>query len=266
MSNTTSYLWDFYFNLNHECTFEDIREPSDIKLKMKVHDDGRTKTVSGFEVQVNSATEQNAKDIAEKQAKKLVDILGVLSETPLGYTLAGFRMHSPNSSQSGTRIRKIGIGKYQKFGFGKPADLSKGNLRRLIERPTLMGNDQHLVDALGSANAGLKAYEHEMYEVMVRDFYLVIEKEVNNGKLNLGAKYKYLRDALSHSGRLRKIQKMDWWTQITFHKIILISHPTMNLTTASPKNRQHVRDKAIKLKDITINYLKGQVYPSRPQP
>jgi hypothetical protein len=53
---------------------------------MKVHEDGKTKIVSGFEVQVNSPTEEIAKDIAEKKAKKLVDILAILSTTPLEYT------------------------------------------------------------------------------------------------------------------------------------------------------------------------------------
>jgi hypothetical protein len=86
MTNTSSYLWGIYFKLNYECTFEDILVSTDIKLEMKVHEDGKTKIVCGFEVQVNSPTEEIAKDTAEKQAKKLVDIFAILSTTPLEYT------------------------------------------------------------------------------------------------------------------------------------------------------------------------------------
>ena len=73
-NNHTSFIWDFHFNLNHECSFEDIQAPADITLKMRVHEDGKTRIVSGFTVRVNSPTEEDAKDTAEKQTKILVDI------------------------------------------------------------------------------------------------------------------------------------------------------------------------------------------------
>jgi hypothetical protein len=78
MTNTSSYLWGIYFKLNYECTFEDILVPTDIKLEMKVHEDGKTKIVCGFEVQVNSPTEEIAKDCgkaSKETCRHLCDII-----------------------------------------------------------------------------------------------------------------------------------------------------------------------------------------------
>ena len=202
---TSSFLWDFHFKLNYECSFEDIQPPSGITLTTRIHEDGKTKIVSEYTVRVNSPTEEDAKDTAEKQAKILVDILAVLSTTPLEYTLTGFEMFRP---EGGNAIRSSLPIRYLKFGMGRATDLSKGNYRKLLQTPNqLKGNDQDLAHAVSSANAGLKAEGYEMYEVMVRDYYLVIEKAVKNGKLNQGAKYKCLRDALSHSGKLQNDTK-----------------------------------------------------------
>jgi hypothetical protein len=255
-SGTTSFLWDFHFNLNYECSFEDIHGPPGITLKSRVHDDGKTKIVSGFTVRVNSPTEEDAKDIAEKQAKILVDILAVLSTTPLEYTLTGFEMYRP---EGGNAIISSLTSSYLKFGIGRPTDLNKGNYRKLIQTPQPKGNDQDLAHAVSSANAGLKAEGYKLYEVMVRDYYLVIEKAVKNGKLNQGAKYKHLRDSLSHSGILQKDTKDGLTDTNNFPQDYFDLTPYGEFDHTSNKNRQHVKDEAINLKQIGLNYLKAEL-------
>jgi hypothetical protein len=225
-------------------------------LKMRVHDDGKTKFVSGFTVSVNSPTEKDAKDTAEKQTKILVDILAVLTITPLEYTLTGFEIYRPGGGNA--IISSLASG-YLKFGMGKATDLSKGNYRKLLQTAQPKGNDQDLVHAVGSANAGLKAEVYRMYEVMVRDYFLVIEKAVKSGKLKQGAKYKHLRDALSHSGRLRKETRDGLTDTNNFPQDYFDFTPYGEFDHTSNKNRQNVKDEAINLKQIALNYLKAEL-------
>ncbi len=89
---------------------------------------------------------------------------------------------------------------------------------------------------------------------MVRDFYLVIEKLVKNGKLDQAAKYERLRNALSRPGRLRKDTKNGLLNDFSQGYFDLT--PNDECDHSSPKNRQHVRDEAIKLEKIALNHLK----------
>ena len=216
----------------------------------------KKKIVSGFTVRVNSPTEEDAKDTAEKQAKILVDILAVLSTTPLEHTLTGYEMYSPEGGNA--VISSLTIG-YLKFGMGRAADLNKGNYRKLLQTSQPQGNDQDLAHAVSSANAGLKAEGYKMYEVMVRDYFLIIEKAVKCGKFNQGAKYKYLRDALSHSGKLRKDTKDGLTDTNNFPQDYFDFTSYGEFDHTSNKNRQNVKAEAIKLKQLALNYLKAEL-------
>jgi len=255
-TNASSYPWEFSYTLSDKCTFQDIHEPPGIQLTIENNEDG-TKTVSGFRIRVNSPTQENANDTAERQAKKFVDILAVISTIPLGFTFTSVEMYRPDGKK---RITSF-TAKYEKFVSGKPLELSKGNIPKLINTLNLQGKDQQLVDGLASASAGLKAYRNGMYEVMIRDFYLVIEKEVDDRKFPRGIKYKYLRHALSHSGRLRDSTKKGLLKH--FKQGYFDFTTNCEFDHSSPKNRRNVMKEAMKLRKIALAYMRRQLPKQR---
>lgn len=88
MSNAGSgyYVADFNFTLTEERSFIQIQPPPGIKLETKDNNDG-TKSVTGFVVTVKASTEDEALNKAKTEAKRLVDLLAVLSGDTLALPL-----------------------------------------------------------------------------------------------------------------------------------------------------------------------------------
>jgi hypothetical protein len=89
MSADDYCVWDFHFALSEECSFIQIQALPGIRLDTKDNNDG-TKSVHAFVVRVKSFTEE-ALNNAKVEAKRLVDILAVLSGKYLGLPLPVMR-------------------------------------------------------------------------------------------------------------------------------------------------------------------------------
>jgi hypothetical protein len=145
MPNASDYLWDFHFTLTEECSFPKIKGPAGIQLLPGNDSSDGTKTVNAFIVRVKFPTEEKAHEAADRRAKKLVDILAVLSVKYLGYTLIGHKMYKPGGRNELTSLIRF---RYDINISPKPADLSQGNLPTIINTPKLKGRNQVLVDRL----------------------------------------------------------------------------------------------------------------------
>jgi hypothetical protein len=161
MSNTDgggSYLWDFDFNLIEECSFHQIEGPPCIKLEKKKNNDHEgTESVYAFTVRVKSSTEEEAKEITDKQAKRLVDLLAALYGKYLGYILTGHVVINP---VDGSRtVRSSATIKYHPLPPVESADLSQGNFPTLIRTVRKNNKVLHLAYKLDYANKGLVAIQ-----------------------------------------------------------------------------------------------------------
>lgn len=247
MSNTGGYYeGEFHFTLSRECNFIQIQPPSGIKLKIKDNDVG-TKSVYGFVVvPVKGITEDEVENIANTKAKKFVDQLALLSGGDLSYYPDGDSIRPPVGR---TKVSRTFIAKYN-IDSPETIDLSQGNFANLIETVKLKGDDRRLAHRLNHFNNGLEAAKNGRSEVMIKEFYLAIEDKWK------ARKYKFLRHALSHSGRLdsRTRKKLE----NNFGKGYF-DMPNGILDHSSPKNIDHLRIQANELRNIDMDYLRKEL-------
>jgi hypothetical protein len=212
------YVADFNFTLSEERSFIQIQPPRGIKLETKDNNDG-TKSVTGFVVTVKASTEDEALNRAKTEAKRLVDVLAVLSGGHLGYTLTGHNMRSPDGRG---KVYKTFIGKYN-INSSELVDLSQGNFPNLIKTLEPQDKDRRLVERLHHANNGLEAAKNNLYEVMIKEFYLAMEDKEE------AKKYEPLRHTLSHYGQIRPSTIKNWKRIL---KKSILNYPIVYLTTA----------------------------------
>lgn len=145
MSNTEElyYIADLHFALTKECSVLQFEPPPDMKFETKENNDG-TKSITGFVVMEKAFTEEEALEKAKNEAKKLVDILAVLSGGHLGYFLTGHNMRSPDGRR---KVLKTFIGKYD-INSSDLVDLSQGNFPNLIKTVDPQDKDRRLVERL----------------------------------------------------------------------------------------------------------------------
>jgi ribosomal protein S17E len=246
MSNTGGY-YDAHskFTLNEKCSFPQIQPPPGIELETENNEDG-TKTIVSFVVTVKKAdTEEQAWSIAASQAKRLVDLLAVLSGKHLGYTLSGRDIRITGGMK---KMYAIFTHKYNINS--QPVDLSQGKFPKLIEALEPQGRDVRLLETLNHANNGLEAAENSLYEVMIKEFYLAMADKVE------ARKYGPLRDALSHHTQLKPktIKKL----KDNFGKGYF-DLPNGKFDHSSAKNIEHLQIQATELMNIAIGYIRKEL-------
>jgi hypothetical protein len=189
----SNYEGVFHFRLSEECNFIDIKELSGIELEIK-DKEAEIKSVVSFKVRLKEAdTEEEALEIAKSQAKRLVDILAISAVKHLGYFLTGSQTtHKPagKSTVSATLLSKFDQ------DSGKPLDLRKTRIAKAIKTHEPKDRDLTFVQSLGYANESLGAHTNNLYQVMIKQFYLAL------GDRPEARKYNHLRDALSHHEEL----------------------------------------------------------------
>jgi hypothetical protein len=102
-------------------------------------------------------------------------------------------MRSPDGRNT---VSKILRSRYN-INSSELVDLSQGNYPRLIKTLELQGKAVRLVERLHHANNGLEAAKNNLNEVMIKEFYLVMEDKEE------ARKYEPLRHVLSHYGQIR---------------------------------------------------------------
>jgi hypothetical protein len=236
------YVADFNFTLSEERSFIQIQPPPGIKLETKDNNDG-TKSVTGFVVTVKASTEDEALNRAKTEAKRLVDVLAVLSGGHLGYTLTGHNMRSPDGRG---KVYKTFIGKYN-INSSELVDLSQGNFPNLIKTLEPQDKDRRLVERLHHANNELESAKNNLYEVMIKEFYLAMEDKEE------AKKYEPLRHTLSHYGQIRPstIKKLEENFEKEYFEL-----PYCIFDHSSPKNIEHLQIQAKELMDIAMDYIR----------
>ena len=184
-----NYEGVFYFKLSEECNAIGIQDPPGIELEKK-DKEGETKSVVSFKVKIKNAdTEEEALEIAKIRAKRLLDVLAVYSGKHLGYFLTG--SETTRKADKKSTVSAICTIKYDKDS-GKPLDLSKGNIVQAINTRKPTNKDLTFLQSVSYANEGLGAHANDLYQVMIKQFYLAL------GDRKEARKYDCLRDVLSH--------------------------------------------------------------------
>jgi hypothetical protein len=170
-----------------------------------------------------------------------VDVLAVLSGGHLGYTLTGHNMRSPDGRGE---VYKTFIGKYN-INSSELVDLSQGNFPNLIKTLEPQDKDRRLVERLHHANNELESAKNNLYEVMIKEFYLAMEDKEE------AKKYEPLRHTLSHYGQIRPstIKKLEENFELPY---CIFDH-------SSPKNIEHLQIQAKKLMDIVMDYIRKEL-------
>jgi hypothetical protein len=94
--------------------------------------------------------------------------------------------------------------------------------------------------------------------LMIREFYLVIEEEVEAKRLPQGEKYKFLRHAVSHAGVLRN-NTIKGLTHPKYFPQGYFDLPNNRFDHYSSKNRKNVKKEAKKLMRIALRHLRQQL-------
>lgn len=242
MSTQVRFDWIFSFGLTERCPYTSIENSSSIVLKTEVDKDKNTGYITGFSISIKDSTEEEAKNKAERQAKVLTDIISIKRERYVSYYGIGCNMIRPDKTQRVTRdlIVKYDIRKDLEI------DLKENKVASSIK------NDLPQNQQLHHASLGLRASEFELYDVMVREFYQVIE--IDKSVLsNECAKYEPLRHALSHPLELQVDTKQR--LEGNFGKDYFELTRRNQFEFTSPKNKDHLKTAANDLRRIAMNHL-----------
>jgi hypothetical protein len=256
MSNTDDgYVADLYFTLSEECSVQ-IEPPPGIRFETKdTNNNDGTKSITGFVVTVKASTQDEALNKAKTEAKRLVDILAVLSGGYLGYTLRGHNMRNPDGRNT---VSKTFVSSYN-INSSELVDLSQGNFPKLIKTLEPQSRDLRLVERLNHANNGLEAAKNNLYEVMIKEFYLAMAEKAE------ARKYEPLRDVLSHHEQIKPdtMKKLEDKFGKGYFDL-----PYCKFDHSSTKNIEHLQIQAKDLMEIAMNYirkeLKKQMFLTKP--
>jgi len=243
MSASHPDQWEFVFSLNEECQFTDVKGLRDIQLKFK--DVGpNSKLVTGFHINVEGYTQNEALSTANEHAKRLTDLLALECGKHLRYQLSGYTKINPHGKQTvGKTVTMDAI-----LIVGKPIDLSKGILASLIK------NNSDLTQRLHHANQGLEAAKNKLYEIMIKEFYLVIDGVFPQNS----TKFMSLRDVLSHHGQLRQetIQRLNQDFGTGYFEFTSKNGFDHN----SPNNIAKLKVESRALMEIAMRYLLNKIH------
>jgi hypothetical protein len=119
----------------------------------------------------------------------------------------------------------------------------------------LMGGNKPLNERIYHAYLGLRAYQEELYEAVIIQFYQSIEKV--NALSHISSKYEPLRDVLSHpeSQREEKIEKL----KQNFPSDDIQCTSAGSFDYNSPKNDEFLKTKAKELMKSAIDYLRKEL-------
>ena len=235
--------WIFSFGLTERCPYSCIENSNSIELKTEVDKDKNTKYITGFSISIKDSTEDEAKNQAERQAKVLTDVVSVKRERYVSYYGIGYSMIRPDKTQ---RVTRDLIPKYNILPRDLAIDLKQNRVALSIK------NDLPRNQQFHHASLGLRASEFELHDVMIREFYQVIE--IDKGVLpNECAKYEPLRHALSHPLELRANTRQS--LENNFGKGYLELTRRNQFDFTSPKNKDHLKTVANGLMRIAMNHL-----------
>ena len=234
--------WIFEFGLTERCPYLSIENSNSIQLKSEIDEHKNTRCITGFSISIKDSTEEESKDKVDRQAKVLTDIISVKRERYVSYYGIGYDMIRPDKTHRVTRdlILRYNILKDLEI------DLKENKVASSIKNDLPQNQQFH------HASLGLRASEFELYDVMVREFYQVIE--IDKSILpNECAKYEPLRNALSHLGELQMETRQG--LEDNFGKDYFELTTRNQFDSTSPKNKDHLKAMANDLRRIAMNHL-----------
>jgi hypothetical protein len=117
----------------------------------------------------------------------------------------------------------------------------------VLETAKPQGRDERLVERLNHANNALEAEKAELYEVMIKEYYLAIADNTQ------AAKYEPLRHALSHHEQLKQDTIDD--LEKKFGKGYFIQTRNKTFDHSHPTNIEHLKTEAYALRNIALPYI-----------
>jgi hypothetical protein len=240
------YDWIFELGLTERCPYKSIENSSSIQLKTQIDDVKKTKYITGFTISIRNSTEVEAEYEVDRQAKVLADIISVKRERYVSYYKLGRNMIRSDKTQ---RAYKDLVVKYHNL---RDLELNlKDNKTASSIKNDLPQNQQ-----FHHASLGMRASEFELYSIAVKEFYQVIEMD-RSILPNECAKYKPLRDALSHPEQLRDDTMQGLIDK--FGKDYFELTTRKHFDTTSPKNKARLKVEADHLRRVIMGLLSQKI-------
>ncbi len=177
--------WKIHFTLSKEVDCEtNLPEIKNFELETSIGK-AEQKSITGFHINVENTTENNAKEIASKKAQIFTDILSVTSGTASSPRRDG--QSRINSSGRHSVSKSITF----MYNIRNNADLkiSQNRLNELLEN-----NDVELSQKMRHVNRASDAIANRNPAAAIKELVLACNENPQGGL----SKYKSLRNALSH--------------------------------------------------------------------
>ena len=239
--------WKFTYKLSPKCTYKNL--PSTRAIKFTSEKDARGSSwVTGFIISIYNMNKKQAMERAKIKAKNIAIIISLKVGNPVSESHVGtcYKLHGKKNER--WKVSSSLTSRYNIFE-NLALDISQGNIGRLI------GENKPLNERIYHAYLGLKAYQEELYEAVIIQFYQAIEKV--SSLSHIRSKYEPLRGILSHPEIQRKDTIKRLKTNFPTAKIQCTSSESFDYF--SPKNNEFLKAKAKELMKSAMKYLRKEL-------
>jgi hypothetical protein len=232
--------WKFTYTLSNKCTYENLQNTKAITFLVENNANGDW--VTGFVIFIANTNKEHATVLAKNKAKNIAIIISLKVGNPILAEHTGESYKLPGQEPERWRLGKIWRSKYNIFE-NLDLDITRGNIAGIINQ------NRSLNERIYHAYLGLRAYQEELYEAVIIQFYQAIEKVLPDTAI----KYKPVRDVLSHP----EIQYEETIKQLK------LNFPSDDFDTRagsfdynSPKNDQFIKNRAEELRKIAMEHIR----------
>jgi hypothetical protein len=183
MSTTDETDWYFSYRLSNKVTYSNI--VSSNRITFNTEKDSQGDWVTSFDIFVPRSTEDRARVISGRKARRIAQIITLLVGLPITVHYTGSRMKK--LSGPGWTVTKSMESSYN-IAENLDLDVTDSQIANIIHQ------DDALAERFHHAYWGLRAAQDRNYEGMIIQFYQAIERVLPQQ----AAPYKALRDMLSH--------------------------------------------------------------------
>jgi hypothetical protein len=179
--------WKFTYTLSPKYKCNNL--PSTKTVTFMFENDTQGRWLTGFVISIFNRNQEEAKTLAKIKARNIAIIISLKVGNPVRENNLGSSYKLPGQERELWSISRFLVSRYSIFE-NLDLDITQGNIGNL------MSGDKPLNERIYHAYIGLRAYQEELYEAVIIQFYQAIEKV---GVLShISSKYEPLRDVLSH--------------------------------------------------------------------
>jgi hypothetical protein len=242
--------WVLTYTLSEPCDCMKITNSASINLITERIVGSKAERIKGFEIKFyDESNEQKIRREADRQAKRLADIIALKSKMRVIYNYAGVSKKIGTNPDKWTVEREYGFPSHMREPI-EVLDLTDKSIASRIVK------DDDVTHQLHHASIALGAEELQLYAHMFTELFQVIEEDDDIKKNAIPNYWKYsaLRDALSHRP-LDPTRAMKWVNQHYSPPDNFEFTPTNEFDYNSEKNLRQLKSEANNLKQYAMGYL-----------